>query len=142
MQPAIHENFVRDENLTPGSTRSFGKVMAGAFAVVSAINYWHSGRIWPWTLALAVAFIVAAYVWPDALKPLNRLWFKLGLAMHRVVNPIVMGFLFYGCIVPTSLIMRAFNKDLLRLRRAPDAGSYWIVREPRGPAPQSMKDQF
>ena len=31
---------------------------------------------------------------------------------------------------------------LLRLKREPDAESYWIPRAPPGPAPDTMKDQF
>ncbi len=44
--------------------------------------------------------------------------------------------LFYGTILPTGLVMRAMGKDLLRLKRDPDADSYWIVRQPPGPAPE------
>jgi len=34
---STHEVFVRDEKIVTGSDRSFGLVMAGAFAAVSAI---------------------------------------------------------------------------------------------------------
>jgi hypothetical protein len=59
-----------------------------------------------------------------------------------VVNPIVMGLVFYGAVLPTGLVMRALGHDLLRLRRDAKADSYWIRRQPPGPAPQSMVDQF
>ena len=75
------------------------------------------------------------------LHPLNRAWTKLGLLLHRIVNPIVMGLIFFGTILPTSLIMRFLAKDPLRLSRDPGAESYWIRRTP-GPAPESMRDQF
>jgi hypothetical protein len=80
-------------------------------------------------------------LWPSSLRPLNRLWMKLGLLLHRIVNPIVMGLLFYGTIWPTGLVMRMRGRDLLRLKRDPSAASYWIARVP-GPAPETMKDQF
>jgi hypothetical protein len=53
-----------------------------------------------------------------------------------------MALLFYGTVLPTGLVMRTLGKDLLRLKREPAADSYWIVRQPPGPAPESMKDQF
>ena len=65
----------------------------------------------------------------------------LGLLLHRIVNPIVMGLLFYGTILPTGLVMRLRGRDLLRLRRDPAAETYWITRTP-GPAPETMRDQF
>jgi hypothetical protein len=30
----------------------------------------------------------------------------------------------------------------MRLRRDPNAASYWIIREPPGPAPETMRQQF
>jgi hypothetical protein len=41
-----------------------------------------------------------------------------------------------------ALVLRALGKDLLRLKRDPKADSYWIAREPPGPAPGSMSKQF
>jgi hypothetical protein len=86
-------------------------------------------------------FLLAAYFRPSALRPLNMLWMKLGFLLHKIVNPLVMGLLFYGSIFPTGLMMRMRGRDLLRLERDPGADSYWIARAP-GPAPESMRDQF
>ena len=59
-----------------------------------------------------------------------------------VVNPLVMGLLFYLTVTPTGLLMRLFGKDPLRLRFDPEAKSYWIERQPPGPAPETMRHQF
>jgi len=137
-----HEVFSREENIVAGSDRSFGFVMAGAFAIVSLLNGWHDGRIWPWTAGVAALFLAAGLLRPAVLNPLNRVWLKFGLLLHKVVNPLIMGLLFFGTVLPTGLVMRALGKDLLRLKRQPDADSYWIVRQPPGPSPETMKDQF
>jgi hypothetical protein len=139
---STHEVFSRDETIVAGSDRVFGLVMAGAFGLLTALNGWHLGQIWPWTGGIAALFLAAALVRPALLNPLNRLWLKFGLLLHSVVNPVIMGLLFYGTVLPTGLVMRALGKDLLRLKRQPDAESYWIVRAPPGPAPETMKDQF
>jgi hypothetical protein len=89
-----------------------------------------------------VLFLAAALLYPAVLNPLNRAWLKFGLLLHRLVSPFVMGLVFFGTVLPTGLIMRAMGKDLLRLKPQPDAESYWIVRQPPGPAPETMKDQF
>lgn len=142
MTQSTHEVFARDEKVVAGSDRSFGLVMTGAFAIVSALNGWHAGRIWPYTTGIAVVFLIAALLRPAVLNPLNRIWLKFGLLLHKIVNPAIMALLFYGTVLPTGLIARAMGKDLLRLKREPDAASYWIVRRPPGPAPETMKDQF
>src|SRR6516225_5475358 len=125
MKQSTHESFVRDDKDSPGSDRTFGLVMAAALGVLGLFNGWHHGRLWPWLLPVAALFLVAAWLKPALLNPLNRLWMKLGLLLHRVVNPIVMGLLFYGTIFPTGLVMRLRGRDLLRLRRDPAAETYW-----------------
>jgi hypothetical protein len=115
---------------------------ADAFAVSGGLNWWREGRLWPCLGGIAVVVLLAAHLFPSALRPFNLIWFKFGLLLHAVVNPVVMGLLFYSAAMPTGLIMRAMGKDMLRLRHEPEADSYWIVRQPPGPAPESMKDQF
>jgi hypothetical protein len=142
MKQWTHEVFSRQEKLVAGSDRSFGVVMAAVLAAVTLLNAWHSGRLWPWTGGLAALLMATAFVRPSTLNPLNRAWLKFGLLLHGVVSPVVMALLFYGTVLPTGLVMRMMRKDLLRLKRQPDTDSYWIVRQPPGPPPETMKDQF
>jgi hypothetical protein len=138
----LHESLDREEDLVAGSERSFGLVLCAFFALVGAVRFWR-GEPWGWTwLTAAAAALFLALLWTAPLRPLNRLWFRFGMLLYKVVNPVVMGLLFYATITPMALLLRALRKDLLRLRRDPAAKSYWIVREPPGPAPESMKNQF
>ena len=116
--------------------------MAMGFTLFGGINWWHQGYAWPWLGGVAVLFTVTGYFFPAALKPLNWLWFKFGLVLHAVVNPIVMGLVFYGAVLPTGFVMRAMGKDPLRLKLEPDRDNYWIIRQPPGSAPETMQDQF
>ena len=138
----LHEDFSREEHVKAGSDRGFGLVFAGFFALVSVLSWYRDHRGWHYTLPLAIAFLVIAYTYPKVLAPLNRLWLKFGLLLYKVMNPLVLGLLFFVTITPIGLIMRAFGKDFLRLRMDRGAKSYWIEREPPGPPPQSMKNQF
>lgn len=142
MEQATHERLSRGEGLTPGSERSFGLVMAAAFALIALINLWYAGVWWPWLGWVALLFLICALAYPPILKPLNWVWFRFGLLLHAVINPLIMALIYFVAVVPTGLIMRARGKDLLRLKREPESGSYWIVRRPPGPAPETLKDQF
>ena len=93
-------------------------------------------------LIAAGVFLAAGLLVPKVLKPLNRLWFLIGLGLHKVISPLVMGLLFYLTITPMALIMRLMGKDPLRRDFEPEAKSYWIERRPAGPAPESMRHQF
>ena len=138
----MHENFVRYDDIKVGSERAFGIVFAVFFAVVAA---------WPpldgmsprcWALALALVFIGTSFFLPVVLRPLNIVWFKFGMLLYKVVNPLTMGMLFYFTVVPMGLVMRAMGKDPLNPKPDPTLASYWIERTPHGPEPQSMKNQF
>ena len=79
---------------------------------------------------------------PSLLAPLNRLWMRFGLLLHKIVNPVVMGIIFVLTVVPIGLVMRMIGKDILHLRFDKQCDSYWIRRDPPGPSPESMDNQF
>jgi hypothetical protein len=137
-----HESFDRGDDLQAGSDRSFGLVIGVAFAVIGVLPLVRGDTPHWWSLALAGAFLGAAAAFPPILAPLNRLWHRLGRALHAVVSPVVMALLFYTTVTPTGLLMRALGKDLLRLRFDPDAPTYWIERRPPGPSADTMPRQF
>jgi hypothetical protein len=126
-----------------GSDRSFGVVFATVFVIVglAPLVFSDRGPRW-WALGIAAIFAAAAALAPQILHPLNRVWFRLGLFLHHVINPVVMAFLYYGAMGPMGLLLRALGKDLLRLKADPAAQTYWISREPAGPSPGSMSKQF
>jgi hypothetical protein len=126
----------------PGSDRVFGLFFAVVFALAGGWIAW-SGRPWGWALVAGAAVLaLLALVAPARLHPANRLWFALGMLLARIVNPVVIGVMFFAVITPIGLLMRAFGQRPLQLRFEPGRASYWIERTPRGPAPSSMRDQF
>jgi hypothetical protein len=137
-----HEFQPRKETVKGSSDRTFGFVFAALFALLSGLGYFHESHRWPYWGGLAVMFLLLAFIAPRVLAPLNRLWMRFGLLLHLVVSPIILGLLFYGCITPIGFLMRLSGKDPLRRRYEPKAQSYWIVRSPPGPQPETFKDQF
>ena len=124
------------------SDRTFGWVMTAFFSLVGLWPLLH-GHAWRgWALALAAIFALAAWLMPRLLAPLNRLWTRLGLLLHKITNPIVLGLAFYGVIAPIGLLMRLTGRDPLRLKRDAASASYWIERQPPGPPPSSFPRQF
>ena len=87
-------------------------------------------------------FALVALAKPVLLSRLNRLWIKLGLLLGKVVSPIALAILLYGVLTPVAIVIRVTGRDPLRLKLDRDADSYWIVRNPPGPPPDSMGNQF
>lgn len=138
----FHEDFGRDVAPQPGSTRGFAITMAVALVLIGLFFWWKSGIEPWWSLILAAAFLLLEWLWDQALKPLNRLWFKLGLLLGAIVAPVVMGVIFFLVVTPTALIRRAMGKRSLDQRFDPAAASYWQRRDPPGPQPEHLPRQF
>jgi predicted membrane metal-binding protein len=138
----MHEDFKRGDDVSQGSERQFGLVFAAVFAVIGLIPLIDGEAVRWWALVPAIAFAVIAFVYPKVLSPFNRWWFCFGLLLHKVVSPIVLGLMFLLAITPVGLLMRALGKDLLKLRFDRNAESYWIERNPPGPEPESLKNQY
>jgi Saxitoxin biosynthesis operon protein SxtJ len=141
-QRTMHEDLSRDDAVTPSSNRALGCVFAGVLGLVGLWPLLQGHPVRTWGLTLAGAFLGVAWVRPALLGPLNRVWTRVGLLLHGVVSPLVLGLVFYGVVAPMGLAMRLLGKDPLRRRFDPGAASYWIEREPPGPAPHTMRQQF
>lgn len=124
------------------SNRTFGLVFAVFFCVIALQPIWHGDALRIWAAWLASIILILAIMAPSVLAPLNRLWTKFGLLLHGVVSPIALGILFFGVITPMAIVMRIVGKDPLRRKFDNNATSYWIPRDPPGPAPDSMNNQF
>jgi hypothetical protein len=117
-------------------------VIGVAFLLIGAVPLLHEPHQprW-WAIALAIVVFALAGLRPTLLAPLNRIWLRFGLLLHKIVSPIILGLLFYTTVLPVGLWMRAVGKDPLRLKTS-NADTYWILRQPPGPSPQSMTQQF
>ena len=124
------------------SDRSFGLVFTVFFALVGTWSWWRGGTIYPWAFSLSVLALAVALVVPGLLAPLNRAWMKFGELLHHVINPIVLGAIFYGIFAPVGIVMRLVGRDALRRRFDSAAKSYWIERAPPGPDPANLPKQF
>ena len=128
--------------IAPGSDRTFGAFFAMVFAGAGAWFLW-GGGVWAWgLLALGAVMAVIAFAAPSRLHGLNVLWMRFGLVLARIVNPIVLGLIFFAVMTPIGWLMRAFGKRPLSLAFEPQATTYWIERRPAGPPPETMTDQF
>jgi hypothetical protein len=126
----------------PSSDRAFGLVMTTFLALVGLYPLLGAGQPRAWALAVAAAFLVPALVFPKVLAPLNKLWTKFGLLMAAVVGPVALAVMFFGVITPYGWLMRRLGKGQIPVRFDKDAATYWIQRDPPGPAPKSLRDQF
>ena len=121
-----------------GSNRSFGLVFFVVFLLISIYPFLKDGNIRIWPLIISFIFLVLGLLNSNLLSPLNKLWFKFGLFLGKIISPIIMGIIFFLVVTPIAVIMRLLKKDLLNLKFK-ENNTYWIDKT--GPK-SKMKNQF
>ena len=140
MTSQSHETLASFRKVSVSSNRKFGLTVGAILCAMSLLPLLHHGPVRVWLLALGAFVFLAGAAVPAVLTPANQLWFRFGLLLGRITNPIVMGVLFFAVMVPIGWILRWRGHDLLRLKRDPNAASYWIHRDPD--ATPSLQKQF
>ena len=122
-----------------GSNRSFGIVFFVVFLLIATYPLLDQGDLRVWSLIISFLFLILGLVNSKILTPLNKLWFKFGLFLGKIISPIIMGIIFFVVVTPTGVVMRLLGKDILKLKLDKEKSSYWIKKE--GPK-SKMKNQF
>ena len=128
-----------NNNIKISSNRSFGIVFFIVFLFIALYPITYSEDIRIWSLIISFIFIILGLLNSKILTPLNKLWFKFGVILGKIISPIIMGIIFFLVVTPIGLIMKVLGKDLLRLKYNKKDNTYWI--EKNGPK-SKMKNQF
>jgi hypothetical protein len=92
------------------------RIAGSIFTVAAAIGLWGCWR-------------------PADLRPIFVGWMVLAFPIGWTVSLVVLAVLFFGVFTPLALVFRLSGRDYLRLRREPDADSYWepltLNRDPK-----------
>ena len=128
-----------NNNIKISSNRSFGIVFFIVFLFIALYPITYSEDIRIWSLIISFIFIILGLLNSKILTPLNKLWFKFGVILGKIVSPTIMGIIFFLVVTPIGLLMRVLGKDLLRLKYNKKDNTYWI--EKNGPK-SKMKNQF
>ena len=138
----MSSEFEGHQKIEVGSNRSFGLVFFAVFLLVGLFPLLGGEPVRLWSLIIAGIFLFFAFFFSSVLKPLNVLWFRFGMLLATIVNPIVMFVIYALTIVPFGIGARLLGKDLLRTKLDKQQESYWIERDPPGPEPESLENQF
>ena len=126
------------DDVKVGSNRSFGIVFFVVFLLISFYPLLNNESIRLWSLVFSFIFLVLGILNSNILTPLNKLWYKFGILLGKIISPIIMGIIFFLVVTPIGLLMRLLGKDILNLKYSNNK-SYWI--EKTGPK-SKMKNQF
>ena len=127
------------DNIKIGSNKSFGIVFFLVFLLISIYPLTNNENVRYWSLIVSLIFLILGLLNSAILSTLNKLWFKFGILLGKIVSPLVMGIIFFLVVTPIGLLMKIFKKDLLNLTFNDKKKTYWIEKtEPKS----KMKNQF
>ena len=125
-------------NIKIGSNRSFGIVFFIVFLIVGLWPLLDGDGLRFWAISISLIFLVLGILNSKILSPLNKIWFKFGILLGKLISPLIMGIIYFLVVTPTGILVRLFKKDLLNLKKN-DNKTYWIERNNKN---NSMKNQF
>jgi hypothetical protein len=127
---SILEKAKAPDDVPLPSERSFSYVFCIVF---TALGGWLGQSVSAYFygfIALGLGILMLGLLCPRVLAVPNKVWFKFGLLLHMIVSPIMLGVLYVVAILPMGVLMRALGKDLLHLKSAPKAKTYWGKPDP------------
>ena len=126
------------DNVKIGSNRSFGIVFFVVFLIIAIYPIINGSEIRKWSLVISLVFLILGLLNSRILNPLNKLWFKFGIFLGKIITPLIMSIIFFIVVTPIGLLMRLLKKDLLNLKFNKN-NTYWVEKtEPKS----KMKNQF
>ena len=121
-----------------GSNKSFGLVFFIVFLIIGTYPLLSQNEVRLWSLIISIIFLILGLLNSKLLTPLNKIWFKFGISLGKIVSPLVMGLIFFFVVTPIGILMRVLKKDLLNLKVNKNP-TYWIEKnDPKS----KMKNQF
>jgi len=124
--------------INQSSNKNFGIVFFIFFFVIGIYPLLNGQNIRIWSIIISVTFLTLGLLNSKFLTPVNKLWFKFGLLLGKIVSPFIMGLIFFFVVTPIGLLMRISKKDLLNLKFNKNS-SYWIEKKGQQ---SKMKNQF
>ena len=115
------------DDIKISSNRNFGIVFFIVFLIIALYPLIFNENIRLWSLIISLVFLILGLINSKILTPLNKIWFKFGIYLGKLISPIIMGIIFFFVVTPTGYVMRFLRKDILNLKYNNNK-SYWIEK--------------
>lgn len=93
-------------------------------------------------IILTFFFILLTLCFSNSLAPFYYIWMKIGYFIGKMMNPLILGIMFFLIITPLSIMCRSFRRDELLLKEDDVKKSFWIDRRNKEIDPATLKKQY
>jgi hypothetical protein len=125
---------------TPRTLRQFAALLLVFAAALAGWRLWqNTAGAMTFGLAGAGAAIgLLGLIQPTAIRWIYTAWLAAAFPIGWVVSKLVLGMIYYVLFMPIAFVFRLAGRDALRVRKDPNARSYWTVK----PAPTDVRQYF
>ena len=111
------------------SNFKFGVFFSLIFLIFSFYFFYNGKLILTYIfLFFSTIFMILSIFKPSTLQPLNYNWMRLGFFLGKIINPLVMGLIYFLVITPYGILIRLFGRDELFLKTK-KYNTLWKLRE-------------
>mgnify|MGYP001250786561 FL=1 len=124
------------------SNKKFGSFFTVIFLLVGMYSFYLDISFIAYlSLSISACFLIISLTKSKLLYPLNKAWMSLGFLLGKIINPIIMGLIFFGICTPISLFFKVFGRDELVLKLKKKK-SYWKDKQLELSQSHSFNNQF
>lgn len=108
--------------------RQFGLTVGGALLIIGAVLYYFEKSSALYFMLIGALLVLIAVIYPNILKPLNKVWMGLAIVLGFVMSRVILTVLFYLVLTPIGLLAKMFGKKFMDLKYDESAETYWEKR--------------
>jgi hypothetical protein len=127
---------------SPKDLRKFGLTVGTVLLLIAFFLIWKHGPSQFYFLYIGAFLVLAGFLFPSILRPLNKAWMTLAVLLSWVMTRVILSLLFYLVITPISLIARISGKHFLDLKIDKTRATYWEKRKNVPSSPVDYEKQF
>ena len=128
-----------NNNSNTPSPKSFGIVFGALFILIEIYLNFFKDIFLFYLYLIGIVILSIAFLKPNLLSIPNLIWFRFGIILSKITNPIILFIIFYFIIFPYSLLIKIFKGSILNKKFNFSNKTYWEKRETKI---NSMKDQY
>jgi hypothetical protein len=98
------------KSVTSGQAKDTGMAMVLIGLLVAVL-----GRQ-PRFVGIAMGLLVLDMIWPQAYKPLARIWFGFSHALGSIMSRLIFSLVFVIMVIPVGVVRRLLGKDPLQMK--------------------------
>ena len=91
-------------------------------------------------LLMSMVIALLTFISPKTIEEVLKKWIKVGEVVGKIVNPCIMGVIYYLIITPLALILKISGRDVLELRC--NKKTFWRLKTEEVSTLEKFKRQY